>query len=72
MKVALYARVSTNEQTAENQLLELWRYVAARQWTVVNEYVDHGVSGSTDRRPALDQLVAAVGRHRVKGVDFSA
>jgi DNA invertase Pin-like site-specific DNA recombinase len=67
VKVALYARVSTTDQNTENQLLELRRYVAARGWTGV-EYVDHGVSGAKDRRPALDQLVADVRRHRVQGV----
>ena len=67
MHCALYARVSTHEQTADNQLLELRRYVAARGWTAV-EYVDKGVSGAKDRRPALDQLVADVRRHRVQGV----
>ena len=65
MKVAVYARVSTHDQTAENQLIELRRYVAARGWSAV-EYVDHGVSGAKDRRPALDQLVADVRRHRVE------
>jgi DNA invertase Pin-like site-specific DNA recombinase len=45
MKVAVYARVSTHEQTAENQLLELRRYVDARGWTAV-EYVDEGVTPS--------------------------
>lgn len=49
MKVALYARVSTHDQTAENQLLELRRYVAARGWTGI-EYVDQDVSDATDRR----------------------
>ena len=67
MKVAVYARVSTHDQTAENQLIELRRYVAARGWSAV-EYVDHGVSGAKDRRPALDQLVADVRRHRVQAV----
>ena len=67
MKVAVYARVSTTDQTAENQLLELRRYVEARGWTAV-EYVDTGVSGSKDRRPALDQLVAEVRRHKVQAV----
>ena len=67
MKVAVYARVSTHDQTAENQLLELRRYVAARGWSAV-EYVDHGVSGAKDRRPALDQLVADVRRHQVQAV----
>jgi DNA invertase Pin-like site-specific DNA recombinase len=67
VKVALYARVSTHNQTAENQLLELRQYVAARGWIAI-EYVDHGISGSKDRRPKLDQLVADVRRHRVNGV----
>ena len=67
MKVAIYARVSTHEQTAENQLLELRRYVDARGWTAV-EYVDQGVSGAKDRRPALDQLVSDVRRPKVQAV----
>lgn len=64
MTAAIYARVSTHEQTCENQLLELRRYAEARGWQAV-EYVDTGVSGSKDRRPALDQLTADVRRHKV-------
>ena len=45
VKVAVYARVSTHDQTAENQLIELRRYVAARGWSAI-EYVDEGVSGA--------------------------
>jgi DNA invertase Pin-like site-specific DNA recombinase len=45
-------------------LLELRQYVAARGWTAI-EYIGHGVSGSKDRRPALNQLVADVRRHRI-------
>lgn len=66
-RVALYARVSTSEQTTENQLLELRRYVEARGWSAV-EYVDEGVSGAKDRRPALDRLMADVRRHKVDAV----
>jgi DNA invertase Pin-like site-specific DNA recombinase len=66
-RVAVYARVSTQDQTCENQLIELRRYVEARGWTAT-EYVDTGVSGSKDRRPALDQLVTAVRRHQVDAV----
>jgi DNA invertase Pin-like site-specific DNA recombinase len=62
-RVALYARVSTHDQTAENQLLELRRYVEARGWTGT-EYVDTGVSGSKDRRPALDELTRDAKRRR--------
>ena len=63
MKAAIYARVSTIEQNCDNQLLELRRYVEARGWTV-QEYVDRGVSGEKDRRPALDRLVTDSKRRR--------
>ena len=63
MRAAVYARVSTLDQEPENQLQELRRYVEARGWSVV-EYVDRGVSGAKDRRPALDQLLADAKRRR--------
>lgn len=62
-RVAIYARVSTFDQEPENQLLELRRYVAARGWTAV-EFVDRGVSGAKDKRPALDTLVKDAKRRR--------
>ena len=64
MKAALYARVSTFDQEPENQLAELRRYVHARSWPAAAEYVDQGVSGSKDRRPALDRLVRDATRCR--------
>ena len=63
MRCAVYARVSTSEQEPENQLQELRRYAEARGWAVT-EYVDRGVSGTKDRRPALDRLVADARRRR--------
>lgn len=64
MRCAIYARVSTLDQEPENQLQELRQYVGARGWTAV-EYVDRGVSGAKDSRPALDQLVADARRRKV-------
>ena len=64
MKAAIYARVSTLDQEPENQLRELRQYVEARGWTA-QEYVDHGVSGAKDRRPALDRLVRDAMRRRL-------
>lgn len=61
---AIYARVSTFDQEPENQLTELRRYAAARGWTVV-EFVDRGISGAKDRRPALDAMLVAVRRRKV-------
>jgi DNA invertase Pin-like site-specific DNA recombinase len=58
-KVAIYARVSTDQQTTENQLREL-RDVAVRNgWIVTKEYIDHGISGAKgrDKRPAFDALL---------------
>jgi DNA invertase Pin-like site-specific DNA recombinase len=63
MRAAIYARVSTFDQEPENQLQELRRYVEARGWTSI-EFVDRGVSGSKDRRPALDELIAAAKRRK--------
>jgi DNA invertase Pin-like site-specific DNA recombinase len=63
VRAAIYARVSTLDQEPENQLQELRRYVEARGWTAA-EYVDKGVSGAKDRRPALDQLLADAKRRR--------
>ena len=62
-RAAVYARVSTLDQQPENQLAELRRYVEARGWTGV-EYVDKGVSGAKDRRPALDALVTDAKRRK--------
>ena len=63
-RAALYARVSTTGQTAENQLLALRAFTAARGWTAA-EFVDHGVSGAKEKRPALEALLASVRARRV-------
>jgi DNA invertase Pin-like site-specific DNA recombinase len=59
-RIALYARVSTAEQHPEAQLNALREYARARGLEVAQEYVDHGVSGTRDRRPALDALLTAM------------
>ena len=58
MRVALYARVSTNDQNCELQPAELRKHVAARSWSAVDEYVDTGWSGAKANRPALARLMA--------------
>ena len=63
-RAAIYARVSTLDQEPENQLTELRRYVQARGWTAT-EYVDHGISGAKEKRPALDVLVKDAKRRKV-------
>jgi len=56
-RVAIYARVSTKDQNPESQLLDLRKYVKLRNWTIYQEYVDWGVSGAKESRPALDKLM---------------
>jgi DNA invertase Pin-like site-specific DNA recombinase len=64
-RVALYARVSTLAgQSPEMQLVELREYAGRRGWNVVGEYVDHGVSGTKESRPALNRLMADAKQRR--------
>ena len=63
-RAALYARVSTADQTTENQLQSLRAFAEARNWRPI-EFIDHGVSGAKERSPALDALLAAVRRRKV-------
>jgi DNA invertase Pin-like site-specific DNA recombinase len=63
MRAAIYLRVSTNDQHVENQRVDLTEYCARRGWEV-KEYVDVGVSGAKDRRPALDEMLRAARRRR--------
>jgi DNA invertase Pin-like site-specific DNA recombinase len=59
-RVALYLRVSTDEQTIDNQRLALEEIAQAHSdWQVVASYADEGISGSKgrNRRPGFDRLV---------------
>jgi DNA invertase Pin-like site-specific DNA recombinase len=68
MKVGLYARVSTKDQSCEMQLRDLRSYCAARQLTVVREYVDLGVSGTKDSRPQLNELMDDARKRKLDAV----
>jgi len=65
-RVALYARVSTTGQTTENQLRELRDAADRMGWTVVGEFIDHGISGAKGRkdRPQLEALLKGVAQRR--------
>jgi DNA invertase Pin-like site-specific DNA recombinase len=65
-KVAIYARVSTDEQTVDPQLRDLKEYAANRGWRDLQEFVDVGVSGAKDSRPAWNQLWDAIQKGKVK------
>jgi len=66
-RVALYLRVSTGEQSVENQRRELRATVARRGWNIIVEYADEGISGAKgrDKRPAFDRLLKAVTRRKI-------
>ena len=69
-RVALYARVSTNNhsQDVTMQTRELREYIERRGWTVSSEYVDSGVSGTKETRPELDRLMTDAHRRRFDAV----
>jgi DNA invertase Pin-like site-specific DNA recombinase len=55
-RAAIYVRVSTEDQTTDNQLIELQAIAARAGWDVVKIYQDAGVSGSKASRPGLDDM----------------
>jgi len=68
-RAAIYARVSThNGQNPEMQLGEVRAYCGRRQWAIAGEYVDTGISGSKEHRPALDRLLSDCRKRRVDAV----
>ena len=58
-KAVIYSRVSTNEQTVENQLKVLREVAEKRGLEVVREISDEGISGAKGRneRPGFDELI---------------
>ncbi len=68
MRVVVYARCSTAEQSVSLQLDDLREYAKARGFEIVAEYVDEGVSGAKEKRPALDRLLADAHRRRFDAV----
>src|SRR5262245_23345890 len=63
-RVALYLRVSTTEQTVENQRRELQAVAVRHGWDIVQEFVDKGISGTKGRekRPGFDSLCKGMAR----------
>jgi len=67
MKIALYLRVSTDDQTTDPQKMELQAYAAQRGWIVADTFVDT-ISGSRSTRLALDKMLAQVRQKRYDAV----
>jgi DNA invertase Pin-like site-specific DNA recombinase len=64
-RVAIYARVSTDEQTPDAQLRDLREQALNRGWADAIEYVDSGFSGAKDSRPAWNDCWDAIQKGRV-------
>src|ERR1035438_6254645 len=58
MRIALYCRVSTRDQSCDLQVRDLRAYCAARKFTIFREYIDVGESGAKNSRPELNNLMA--------------
>src|SRR6516225_4528016 len=56
-RAALYARVSTDRQETENQLVEMRRFSESQHWTITGEYVDHETGGHS-KRPHFQKMFA--------------
>jgi DNA invertase Pin-like site-specific DNA recombinase len=65
-RAALYARVSTDHQTVENQVVELRQVAERREWQVAEVYKDAGISGAKgrDQRPGLDAMLKDASRRK--------
>ncbi|WP_159016610.1 recombinase family protein [Cognatiluteimonas profundi] len=66
-RVAIYVRVSTGEQTTENQRRELLEVAESAGWDVVGVFADEGISGAKgrDRRPQFDAVLKLVTQRKV-------
>lgn len=68
MKVALYIRVSKDEQHPENQRAALQRFCDSQGHEIIRDYCDHGRSGRSGIRPALRELLDDISRKEFKGI----
>jgi DNA invertase Pin-like site-specific DNA recombinase len=64
-RVGIYARVSTKDQTTENQLLDLRKYCEARGWHIAAECIDNGISGTKDDRPQLKAVMELARKRKI-------
>jgi DNA invertase Pin-like site-specific DNA recombinase len=68
MRTALYVRVSTTDQSVEMQEVDLKAFCMQRGFMVYRVYSDHGISGTKERRPALDELMADARKRKFDAV----
>lgn len=66
-RAGFYIRVSTDQQTTENQLRILTEVAERSGWTIVQVFEDQGISGAKgrDKRPGFDALLKAIHRREI-------
>ncbi|MEO6924780.1 MAG: recombinase family protein, partial [Bryocella sp.] len=68
MRIGIYARVSTKDQSCDMQLRDLRTYCSARGFEAAVEYVDVGQSGAKDSRPQLNVLMEDARKRKLDGI----
>src|ERR1035441_4910773 len=68
MRVAIYARVSTRDQSCALQVRDLKAYCTARKFTIFRTYIDAGESGAKNSRPELNNLMADARKRKFDSV----
>ena len=71
MNVVIYARFSSHnqtEQSIEGQLKVCYEYAASNGYTVIREYIDRAISGTTDNRAEFQQMISDSDNHLFQGV----
>src|SRR5712672_407273 len=68
MRIGVYARVSTKDQSCELQLRDLRTYCAALGFEPAREYIDVGQSGAKESRPELNKLMEDARKRRFDAI----
>ena len=71
MNIVIYARYSyqgQSETSIEGQLEICHRYAQEHNYHIVNEYIDRGISGRTDHRPAFQKMITDSIKHNFSAV----
>jgi DNA invertase Pin-like site-specific DNA recombinase len=68
MRVTIYARVSTKDQSCDMQMRDLRAYCAAHGLSIIREYIDIGQSGAKDSRPELNELMADARKRKFEAI----
>ena len=69
-RTVIYARVSTHDQTTENQILKLKKIAERNEWTITETYIDEGISGAKGRegRPEFARMCRDMVRRKIDRV----